>query len=221
LGVAKRSGVVVPKVFPTAPVNHRDMTDSGHTSRLTARAVTLIVAVIACAVLGGWRAASMAAAKPAPSTLVVNGVTYRVTHAEQVQGLSDSALGGMSHGIMSLVRDDKALVTLRMVVTAGDSSVSYDARVLRAYVLGSSAGTKPVGGLLAPGRLAAHTSIEGYLSFVVPRNGAQIVLRALGDSRELPLLQVDRAPAGAGQHHHSSARAVTPTPRATTKPHRP
>jgi hypothetical protein len=148
--------------------------------------------------------------------VVVDGVTYRVTHAEQVRGLSDSALGGMSHGIMSLVRDDKALVTLRLVVTAGDSPASYDARVLRAFVTGSAVGARPVGGLLAPGRLAAHASIEGYLSFVVPRNGAQVALGAVGDSRRIPLLQVDQAPAGAGQHQHPT-RSVAPAPRATPK----
>ena len=209
------------KVFPSEHVNHRGMTDSGRRSPMTLRSVALIVAVLVCTALGGWRAVSMAAAKPAPSALVVNGVTYRVTHAEQVKGLSDSALGGMSHGIMSLVRDDKALVTLRMVVTAGDSTASYDARLLRAFVKGSPVGTKPVGGLLAPGRLEAHASIEGFLSFVVPRNGAEVALGALGDSREVPLLQVDEAPAGAGQHHHPAARAVTPTPGGATKPRHP
>lgn len=187
---------------------------------MTFRAVALILAVLVCTGLGGWRAISMAAAKPAPSVLLVNGVTYRVAHAEQVQGLSDSALGGMSHGIMSLVRDDKALITVRLVVTAGDSPSSYDARVLRVSAAGSP-GAEPVGGLLVPGHLAAHASIEGFLSFVVARNGAQIGLSALGDSREVPLLQVDHAPAGAGQHHHPSARAVTPTPGVTAKPSRP
>jgi hypothetical protein len=180
------------------------------------RVVALTLAVLSCTVLGAWRAVSMAAAKPDPSTLVVNGVSYRVTHAEQVRGLSDSALGGMSHGIMSLVRDDKALVTLRMVVTAGDSAVTYDARGLRAHVSGSgyaggsTAGAKPVGGLLVPGRLEPHASIEGYLSFVVPRDGARITLGASGDSREIPLLQVDHAPAGAGQHLHPSAATTHP-----------
>jgi hypothetical protein len=54
--------------------------------------------------------ASMAAAKPDASTLVLNGVCDTVTHAEQVKGLSDAELGGMSHGIQSLVTDDKALI---------------------------------------------------------------------------------------------------------------
>ena len=187
---------------------------------MTFRAVALVLAVLGCTGLGGWRAISLAAAKPALSALVVNGATYRVTNAEQVKGLSDSALGGMSHGIMSLVTDDKALVTVRLVVSASDVPVSYDARVLRVSAAGSPA-AQPVGGLLAPGRLEAHASIEGFLSFVVPRDGAQIGLRAPGDSRVVPLLQVDTAPAGAGQHHHPSAPAVTPTSGVTAKPSHP
>ena len=193
------------------------MTTQGRASTHTVRTVALIIALLIATLLGGWRAAAMTAAKPDPTTLVLNGVSYRVAHAEQVEGLSDSALGGMSHGIQSLVTDDKALVTLRMVVTAGDSPGSYDARVLRAFASGSSAGASPVGGILAPGRLQAHASIEGFLSFVVPRNGAQITLRAQGDSREIPLLQVDKAPAGAGQHQHTSAKTTKPTKPTTAK----
>ncbi len=162
----------------------------------------MIAAVLACTALGAWRVVSMAATKPGPSTLVVGGVSFTVTHAEQVKGLSDAALGGMSHGIQSLVTDDKALVTVNLVVTAGDSPASYDESVLRAFVKGSSRAVLPVGGTLAPGRLRAGARIEGSVSFVLPRNGAQIALRAPGDSHEVPLLQVDTAPAGAGQHHH-------------------
>jgi hypothetical protein len=178
---------------------------------LSLRAVLLVVAVLVATGLGGWRAASMAATKPDPSTLVVDGVSYTVTRAEEVKGLSDAALGGMSHGIQSLVTDDKALITLHMVISAGDFPGSYDARVLRAVPAGSKAGTSPVGGIMAPGHLRAHASIEGFLSFVVPRNSALLALRAPGYSREVPLLQVDAAPAGAGKHLHPSAAPTTAT----------
>ncbi len=188
------------------------MTQMGRSSALTVRAVALIVAVLVGTALGGWRAASMAATKPDPSTLVVNGVSYIVTHAEQVKGLSDSDLGGMSHGVQSLVSDDKTLVTVTLVVNAGDSPSSYDASVLRAFATGSSVGVSPVGGTLSPGRLGAHARVEGSLSFVVPRNGAQLGLRAPGAPRTVPLLQVDDAPAGAGAHPHPSTTATTRGP---------
>jgi len=180
------------------------MTRPGWTTALTVRAVTLIVTVLLGTALGGWRAVSMAATQPDPSTLVVNSVSYHVTHVEQVKGLSDSDLGGMSHGVQSLVSDDKALITVTLVVTAGDTPSSYDASVLQAFATGSSVAVPPVGGTLAPGRLSAHAHIEGSLSFVVPRNGAQIALRAPNDDREVPLLQVDNAPVGSADHAHPS-----------------
>lgn len=188
------------------------MTHVGASYVLTIRAVALIAAVLVGTALGGWRVVSMAATKPDPSTLVVNNVSYAVTHAEQVKGLSDADLGGMAHGVQSLVSDDKALVTVTLVITAEDSPSSYDASVLRAFATGSSVGVPPVGGTLAPGRLRAHARIEGTLSFVFPRNGAQIALRAPNDSREVPLLNVDEAPAGAGGHTHPSTSSTTSVP---------
>jgi hypothetical protein len=178
--------------------------------------VALIAAVMVATGLGGWRAVSMAATGPGPSTLLVNGVSYTVIHTEQVKGLSDADLGGMAHGVQSLVSDDKALITVTLVVAAGSSPTSYDASVLRAYAGGPA--VAPVGGTLAPGRLSAHAQIEGSLSFVVPRDGAQVTLRAPGDSHEVALLQVDSAPAGAGAHPHPSASASAP---ATTPPSSP
>ncbi len=185
------------------------MTNKRRSAALTVRAVALIVAVLAGTALGGWRAASMAATKPDPSTLVVNGVSYTVIHAEQVKGLSDSDLGGMSHGIQSLVSDDKALVTVTLAVTAGDSPSSYDASVLRAFATGSATAISPVGGTLGPGQLSARARIEGSLSFVVARNGAQLALRAPGDSREVSLLRVDDVPTDAAEHPHPSTTATT------------
>jgi len=185
------------------------MTHRGRTSTLSARAVALITLVLVASALGGWRAASIAAPRPDPSSLIINGVSYTVTHAEQVKGLSDSDLGGMSHGIQSLVTDDEALVTVTLVVMAGDSPSSYDASVLRAFATGASAAIAPVGGTLSPGRLRARARIEGSLSFVVPRNGAQLSLRAPNGAREVPLLQVDDAPAGVAGHPHPSTTPAT------------
>jgi len=188
------------------------MTRQGRSSALTLRAVALIVTVLVGTALGGWRAVSMAATGPDPATFVLNSVSYTVTHAEQVKGLSDADLGGMAHGVQSLVPDDKALVTVTLVVSAGDSPSPYDANVFRAFATGSSVGVAPVGGTLSPGLLRAHARIEGTLSFVVQRNGAQVGLRAPGDSREVPLLQVDDAPGDAGEHPHPSTSSTTRGP---------
>ena len=110
----------------------------------------------------------------------------------------------MSHGVQSLVSDDKALITVTLVVAVGDSPSRYDAGVLRAYATGSSKAIAPVGGTLSPGKVGANARIEGSISFVVPRNGAQLSLQAPGGPRPVPLLQVDVAPANAGKHAHPS-----------------
>jgi hypothetical protein len=185
------------------------MARSGRAFILTLRTVALIAAVLVGTALGGWRAVSMAATRPDPSTLVVNGVSYAVTHVEQVKGLSDSELGGMAHGVQSLVSADKAMVTVTLVVTAGDSPTSFDASVLRAFETGSSAGIPPAGGTLSPGRLSSHAQVEGSLSFIASRNGAQLTLRAPGDPREVPLLQLDQSASGDGSHPHPSATPAT------------
>ncbi len=209
---------LTPRFSKDIPCTIAPMTPVEGTSVLTLRSIALIVAVLVGAALGGWRAASMAETKPDPSTLVVNGVSYTVTHAQQIQGLSDSALGGNSHGIQSLVTDDKALISVNLVITTGDSPSPYDPGVLRVFAAGSPAGVSPVGGILAPGHLKAKTRIEGFLSFVVPRKGGRFALGTSGDSREVPLVQVDLAPAGAGQHAHTSdTSTITPTTAAPTR----
>lgn len=186
------------------------MTPLGRPSALSLRAAVLVTAVLASTAVGGWRAASMAAPNPGPHSLMVSGVTYNVAHAEQVVGLSDSDLGGMSHGIQSLVTDEKALIKVSLMVSAGDSPTSYDAGVLRAFAAGSPVAIAPVGGTFPSGRLSAHARVEGSVSFVVPRNGARLTLRALGDPRAVELLRVDRAPAGAGAKHDMSSMPGMP-----------
>ena len=65
-------------------------------------------------------------------------------------------------------------------------------------------GVAPLGGSLGSGRLSPHGRLEGSLSYVVPRDGAQLVLRSEGSSDAVPLLRADRAPAGAGKNAHTS-----------------
>jgi hypothetical protein len=199
------------------------MTRPGRMPVLTTRPVAFVAAVLAATALGGWRAESIAATRPDPSTLVVEGVSYRVTHAQQIQGLSDSALGGMSHGIQNLVTDDKALISVTVVVSTGDSPGTYDARSLGAFAPGSRVGFPSVGGM-GSGQLKAHASIEGFLAFIVPRKGGQFALKALDDTREVPLLTVDQAPAGAGPHQHTSpapTTSATSTPATSSPPYLP
>ena len=138
--------------------------------------------------------------------------TGKSTHVEQVAGLSDADLGGMAHGVQSLVPQDKALIRVTVTVSADGTSTDYDARALQAFATGSSVGVAPLGGSLAPGRLQAHGQIEGSLSYVVPRTTSQLVLRAGRLPRAVPLLRIDDGPATTSHDHAGAPGNGTPSP---------
>jgi hypothetical protein len=175
-----------------------------------------VAVVLAAAVLGGWRAMSLHAPVADASTVVVGGTSYRVTQVEQVSGLSDDDLAGMAHGIQGLVTNGRALVTVSLVVSAGDTTTSFDASTLEVFEVGSSEPILAAGGTLAPGTLHAHASVEGALSFVVPRDGSRLVLRGPGQSHSVPLLQVDVSAPDSSSHSHgddpSSPSVLAPVP---------
>lgn len=177
------------------------MTAAVRPARGAARTALLLVLLLAGSAIGGWRALSTLGEHPGSATLLVGGVSYTVTHVEQVQGLADADLGGMSHGIQSLVAGDQALLVVSLVVSAGDSASSFDPAALRAVARGST--LPPAGGTLAAGRLRRHGHVEGSVSFVVPRNGSTLALHAPGGSADVPLLQVGVAatPEPSGSHH--------------------
>lgn len=181
--------------------------------RARSKQVLLLSAlVLGATAVGAWRVAGLTAAEHDPRTLRVGHVSYTVTHVEQVAGLSDADLGGMSHGVQSLVPQDKALIRVNVTVSADGTSTDYDARALQAFATGASVGVGPLGGSLAPGRLQAHGHIEGSLSYVVPRKTSQLVLRAGRMPRAVPLLHVDDGPAGASHDHAGVTGNGTPSP---------
>lgn len=168
-------------------------------------AAVLVLVVLAATALGGWRVARGAAAPPDAATLAVGHASYTVTHVDQVKGLSQKELGGMAHGVQSLVSDDKALITVSLTVSAGDRPATVDPGVLSAVAAGSPLLFLPVGGTLAKGHLSAHARVEGSVSFVVPRKSETYVLRARGQLRSVPLLRIRATPVTAGP-------TVPPTP---------
>ena len=181
--------------------------------RRLAGAVLLTGTVLAATALGGVLAYRSTLPAVPPASLHVAGVTYAVTHVEQVAGLSDADLSGMSHGIQGLVGDDQALVRVTLEVTA-DVSTVYDPSTLVVDEGRGGAPLSPVGGSLAPGGLRGGGRIEGALGFVVQRAGQHLTLRAPGVPGGVDLLTVDTAPPGAGTHSHSTA----PDPGAAQSP---
>jgi hypothetical protein len=186
---------------------------SGRRRRSFIAAVGAFVVVLTSA-LGAWRVAAVTAPKPDERSLVVGDLRYTVTQVEQVTGLTSEDLSGMTHGVQSLVASADTLVTVSVIVSAGDSDAWVDPSVLHIAVAGSPSDAEPVGSTLQGGALRPHSSVEGAVSFVVPRNGTRLVLRARGFLHEVPLLTVDVAtpePSGAAHEHID-----IPLPAATT-----
>ena len=188
------------------------MTDGRPARFRSSRLVLLSTLVLGATAAGLWRVAALTAAEHDPMTLRVGHASYTVTHVEQVAGLSDADLGGMAHGVQSLVPQDKALIRVTVTVSADGTSTDYDARALQAYATGASVGVGPLGGSLTPGRLQPHGQIEGSLSYVVPRKTTRLVLRAGRLSRAVPLLQVNDGPAATGHDHAGASGNGTPAP---------
>jgi hypothetical protein len=175
------------------------------------RALLLGGVLLMVTVFGGWHAAAaLTSGHQDPRSLQVGAATFTITSAEQVVGLSDDELGGMSHNIQGLVTDKQLLVRVGMTVSAGSSQTSFDPAVLKVYAAGSKVAIPPVGGSFSAGKLAAHGRIEGSLSFVVNRSGARLTLRADHVAGSVPLLQLENGPAGTGGHDHSTATSEPP-----------
>lgn len=184
------------------PDNDGRMAATARPSSAVWRAVLPTIVCVLAVAAGGWQIAVQAAARHHTLTLRSAGVTYTITHVEQVTGLTDADLGGMSHGIQGLVGVDKMLILVSLTVSAGDSATTYDPQTLTAVSTRSPAVIPPVGGSLTGGPLRAHSHIDGSLSYVVPRDGARITLRIGNSLKTVPLVQTDDAPAGADVHQH-------------------
>lgn len=175
---------------------------AGRSRRSRIGAAVVVAAVLGATALGVLQLYRATQPVVDPDALQLDGVSYSVTHAEEVTGLSDADMSGMSGGIQGLVSDDQALIRVTLQVTAGDSDTVYDAG--RLYVDEGTGGPPlaPVGGSLAPGGLGAGARIEGSLGFVVKRAGQHLTLHAPGSAVAVDLLTVDTAPPGSGQHEH-------------------
>lgn len=182
--------------------------------------VALIAVELFAVVLGGWRVVASHASAP-QTALHVGDATFTVVQTEQVSGLTNADLSGMSHGIQGLVKDDETLVRVSVTVSAGGSATDYDPSRLLVYTSGSAVGEPPVGGSLVPGRLGAGGSLEGSLSYVLPRSAAQITLGTGPDSPRIPLAPIEGAPvslenapsdADGEDHPHDDSTTAVPSP---------
>jgi len=177
-------------------------------TRSAALVLALCLLVVATLV-GGVRAVALAgAASDDASTLQLDGASLRVTSVDEVVGIAAADLmGGMAHNISGMVTDDQMMLDVSVRVTAGDAPATYDVRQIVARAAGSRATIVAAGGSLGSGFLSAHGRVEGSVTFVVPRNGAHLVLSVRGSPRSIDLAAVDQvAPGHAGHEHGTTPR---------------
>ena len=185
------------------------MPASNPAARWSPQVVALALTVAAATAFGGWQAAALASQRHDSRALHIGGATFTVTHVEQVNGLSDEDLGGATHGIQGFVADDQLMIRVTLTVSAGDRSASYQPQLLQAFRTGTKKVVPAAGGSLPGGELPAHARIEGVLSYLVPRDGAQYALRAVNGTEQVPLLRVSGpgdTPAPSIPHTHSQQK---------------
>jgi hypothetical protein len=130
-----------------------------------------------------------------------------VQSVETMGGLTSEELGGMTHGIQSLVTQDKAQIEVALTLTNRlDHEVAYTPATFA--IIAGPGGTpiEPDNSTLPAGQIRPNASIETTLSFVVPRDGSQfwIEFREPGEpaSALVSLGQVDQVQQGEQNVHH-------------------
>jgi hypothetical protein len=163
-------------------------------------AAGLLLAVAA----GGVRAVDLAAtAGDDARTFDMAGASWQVVDVEQVVGVAQRDLmSGMGHNINGYVSDSQMMVRVAVVVSAGDHRTSFSAGWLKAYEDESRTPMLPSGGSLGAGFLAPHATVEGTVTFVVPRDGGHLVLKGRGSSHVIDLTTIAQAPPGVGDDDH-------------------
>lgn len=161
-----------------------------------------LLLVTSIAVMGGFFAASMFGAEPAPQTgasgpfKVAEDVPtsfgfVAVEHAKTLKGLTAKQLGGAVHGIGSFVGRDKALVQAAITVTNTTvAPLQYSPQQFRLVATGRDGKEKRYGlahANIREGTLQPDAAIDGKLSFVAPRDGSRLAIEFADPGAREPL----------------------------------
>jgi hypothetical protein len=177
--------------------------------RFVARAslFAILAAAVAAAVYGaallpgmlsGGSQANAAPTRPAPAAIKVGTLvpmtfgSLRVLEARPVTGLTNKQLGNMTHGISGLVDARDAQMTIAIEMTnSGRAALPWTAADFRLQTPDGGRMYAAIGGTRESGTLASGASVDLGLNFVVPRDGAPLVLR-VRDGDQFVRVQVGR-----------------------------
>jgi hypothetical protein len=139
--------------------------------------LVLVVAILALngvdlawrSVMGGGATAAAGASRTSFGSLAVTGV-------ESLGGLSAADVSGMTHGLPGFVSADQEGVVVE-VSLVNDSARKVRIEPGEFTLLVNGRNSAPAGGTIASVVLQPGASLEGRLSFVVPRAAATATLR--------------------------------------------
>jgi hypothetical protein len=153
-------------------------------TRVRAVVAAVVVLVLAAAAVGAALSLRLVDPSGAPDRSGGDAATsFGVVSADlirSVDGVSNAALSGASHGISGLVDDKHASIQVAVGVT-NRLDHPIDHRTDRFRLLVTSGGTttalEPTGGNVSDARVLPHTGVEGHLDFTVPRTPAHLALQ--------------------------------------------
>lgn len=171
------------------------------TIRVRALALGLVIAVIVTAVIGavtsivrpealGGRASSTAAHHINDDVKTSFGIVA-VEFVRQVDGVTDRALSGATHGVSGLVDAGHAQIQVAVAITnRTEAPINYtsDQFRLRITQRGKSSVQEIRGGDLPDARVLPHAGIEGHLNFTVPRQSAGLALLFQDSGKKAPIV---------------------------------
>ncbi|MDQ1629959.1 MAG: hypothetical protein QOI54_3703 [Actinomycetota bacterium] len=162
--------------------------------RLSARWVVFVAVVALLATVGGVTAASLLRTSNDPAGQIEGSVStsfgsLAVHQSEVLNGLSSSALGGMSHGVQNLVADDKVEIAVTVtLVNKRASRLHYAAdqfQLLSGRTVPTGAPIAALGTSLSSGVLERGGSVEGAVNFVTAINGKRLWLQYDDNGRQV------------------------------------
>jgi len=209
--------MTVQRIGATAvasPLSTKGAPAAGGAARLRPAALLYLCCVAALAVGGGLLGVRLLQAG-APTTNVYTGPPglgvpastsfgfVEVESVQQIRGLTPKALSGVTHGIQSLVKANQMQVQLVLALrNARGSTVDYDPAqlVMRLVRPSGTSKTYQSGSTsVRAGRLAARSSMETTVGFVIPRfnpKGTRISLEFRERGRQPLTLDLGRVRPG-------------------------
>lgn len=176
---------------------------AGDASERARIAAVLVVAVVLVAsVIGGAMTFTGSRAAPGTTTQQSSGNqvgdavetsfgSVSVEFVRQVDGVTDRALNGSTHGVNGLVNAGHAKIQATVAITNDiDNGVAFSSDQFRLRVSrkGKTTYQDVNGGDLPDSRVMPGSGITGHLDFTVTRDNARLVLEFTDHGRAVPIV---------------------------------